>query len=180
MKRSERLKDIAEKFGHLIQAEIAEEKLLQGNETAEVAILISIKDALVPVSCAIEDHNANAELPILDSSLDQSKETMQEPQATASQTLVSQSPAENVREKSFFACSQDPALGRTCQRCLQKIKVGDRVIEYKTESKLRPQGSPDLFYRHVNCESAPDGRSDFGQDTGGGTRVIRSTRGLGG
>lgn len=61
MKRSERLKQLAEDFGKQLYEKIAEEQgLLKTGEIVDVFVSVAVRLTHPTVSCTISDHNENA------------------------------------------------------------------------------------------------------------------------
>lgn len=73
------------------------------------------------------------------------------------------------------------AIGKFCQNCTEKIKVGERVQERKRRGLIPVNADPSQkFYEHASGCVYEGGERGFGQGTGGGNRVIRSSKNLGG
>ncbi len=183
MKRSERLKQLAEEMAKELRKKIAQERLIQEGETTEVSISISVKAVLIPISCTIDDHDKEAVVTQKTQDEEVPPRLVNQPLQNFDdpQTSIPTKPSIDriIRSQAFTVVEGDPALGKFCQECAAKIRIGDRVIERIPHSLTAKQDV--LFYVHLpgGCDNAST-NSDFGNNTGGGTRVIRSTRNLGG
>jgi hypothetical protein len=80
-------------------------------------------------------------------------------------------------EVPFVVGSDSPALGKRCQHCLEKIKLGDRAKRIHTVGIGTPKNV--MHFEHADaCESPVEGNTPFKCGVGGGVRVIRSTKAL--
>lgn len=196
MKRSEYLQELAEELAKEFHSRIAREKLLKDGEVAEISISAKIKLVPVPILCKIDDYDKEA---LVATTTPEASEIPLSPSPLPTEvkkelaTLNLQKPADDNTAlpindplvdylAPFIVTPGHQAVGKFCQVCTEKIKVGEQIRERGRISLLNPANiDPNLkFYEHAKECFSSENASGFGQGTGGGKQIIKSGRHLGG